>query len=318
MLLEDGEKVNKTTATNSEQGREVTSERPPAFQFYPKDWLDWKVLRMSDSAQGIYIRLLAHMWKDSPDLCSLPNDDTEIAKVLGKTEKKWMKLRAELQQENDPIFQIEEGRLISVRLRGERDKLYRLRSSRHNAGVKGMESRWEGHSKANNRAITKPITKDNSSSSSSSSTSLKSTESRQNSFPDAESVMGKQPQKTRKQPIRDSQVQYIVNKWNELAADESVDLSAIHKLTPDRIDKIKVRIREDGFLEHFPEVLAKIKASSFLSGRKPSKDYPNWRPTLFWLIKNASKWVEILEGRHDDRREPEDDRPRRPYERRRA
>ena len=66
-------------------------DRPPAFLFYAKDWLDWRVLRMSDAAQGVYIRLLAFMWKDSKDQCSIPNDDAQIAKALGKSEKKWMK-----------------------------------------------------------------------------------------------------------------------------------------------------------------------------------------------------------------------------------
>jgi hypothetical protein len=36
--------------------------RPPAFQFYPKDWLDFRVQRMSLAAQGAYMKILCFMW----------------------------------------------------------------------------------------------------------------------------------------------------------------------------------------------------------------------------------------------------------------
>ena len=150
------------------------------------------------------------------------------------------------------------------------------------------------------------------------STSASST-SQEGAFPSADSVIQPEefePKKKRQKPVSMEQVEFVKRKWNELAASPQVnDFSAIRKLTDDRIEKIKVRIREDDFIDNLPEVLKKIEASSFLSGRKPSKEMPNWRPTLFWLIRNSSRWVEILEGRYDDRdRELEPDRPIRPYE----
>jgi len=52
--------------------------RPPAFQFYPKDWFDFKVQRMSLAAQGAYLKLLCFMWTDSKDQCSIPDDNTWV------------------------------------------------------------------------------------------------------------------------------------------------------------------------------------------------------------------------------------------------
>ena len=96
--------------------------RPPAFQFYPKDWLDFKVQRMSFEAQGVYMKLLCFMWNDSRDQCSLPDDDEMIARALGATAEHWLKLRGEIQRENDPIFEQKKGRLVSKRLREEATK----------------------------------------------------------------------------------------------------------------------------------------------------------------------------------------------------
>ena len=145
------------------------SDRPPAFQFYAKDWLDWKVLRMSDAAQGVYIRLLAHMWKDSKDQCSLPDDDKQIAAVLGKRKGTWQKLRAELMPNDDPLFHREGGRLISHRLRKERKQQEMHRKRLSEAGVSGAAKRWRGHRPGHSEAIARPMAPDSSSTSSSSS-----------------------------------------------------------------------------------------------------------------------------------------------------
>ncbi|MCK4792792.1 MAG: DUF1376 domain-containing protein, partial [Desulfobacteraceae bacterium] len=89
--------------------------RPPAFQFYPKDWMDFKVQRMSYEAQGIYMKMLCFMWNDSRDQCSMPNDDIIISKSLGITQKRWMKIREEIFYKNDPIFKINGNKIISKR-----------------------------------------------------------------------------------------------------------------------------------------------------------------------------------------------------------
>lgn len=94
----------------------------PWFPFYAKDWLDYRVLRMPLAAQGAYIRLLAHMWADSPDNCSLPNNPKDLARLLSISEKKRKSIFEKLMCENDPIFLVEGDRIVSQRLRQEAEK----------------------------------------------------------------------------------------------------------------------------------------------------------------------------------------------------
>ncbi|MCE9565826.1 MAG: YdaU family protein [Planctomycetes bacterium] len=62
--------------------------KPPAFQFYPKDWLSSpRVQLMTPEQEGAYIRLLCYCW-DSGD-CSLPDDDDELA-VLSRLGEGWL------------------------------------------------------------------------------------------------------------------------------------------------------------------------------------------------------------------------------------
>lgn len=63
--------------------------KPPAFQFYPKDWLSsLNVLMMSPAQEGAYIRLLAYCW-DSGD-CSIPDDDEQLA-IMSRLGEGWFK-----------------------------------------------------------------------------------------------------------------------------------------------------------------------------------------------------------------------------------
>ena len=99
--------------------------RPPAFQFYPKDWLDFRVQRMSLAAQGAYLKLLCFMWKDSQDQCSIIDDDRAIATAIGVPCDIWKELRAEIQFPGDPILkeEWEERRVLrSTRLQREAEK----------------------------------------------------------------------------------------------------------------------------------------------------------------------------------------------------
>jgi len=113
--------------------------KSPSFQFYPSDYLDKKVMRMSYEAQGVYVRILCHMWNDSDDQCSIENDLKMIARILGVTRKKIEKIFKEILWDNDPIFISENGRLVSKRLRKEKEKQVLSREKRQNAASK----RWK-------------------------------------------------------------------------------------------------------------------------------------------------------------------------------
>jgi len=87
-------------------------KRPPAFQFYPKDWLDFKVQRMSLAAQGAYIKLLCFMWTDSKDQCSILDEDNQLARAIGVTVEQWLELRKEIQQDSEPIFEVKKWPVV--------------------------------------------------------------------------------------------------------------------------------------------------------------------------------------------------------------
>jgi len=115
--------------------------KPPAFMFYPKDWLDKRVLRMSDEAQGIYMRLLCYMWKDSENQCSIEKDDATIEKVIGISHETWKKVRREIFWRGDPILKTEGKYYVSSRLRKEREKqVLKSEKARESA-----EKRWHAN-----------------------------------------------------------------------------------------------------------------------------------------------------------------------------
>lgn len=144
--------------------------KAPSFQFYPKDWLEFKVLRMSDAAQGVYIRLLCHIWIGTPTQYSIPNDDKLLARVLNLSSKKWIKMKKEIQTSGDPCFIEKDGFLISKRLKEEREKQEIWREKSRLGGLKSARVRSTTLNPKDARVVQPPHQpKGNSSSSSSSS-----------------------------------------------------------------------------------------------------------------------------------------------------
>ena len=108
--------------------------KAPAFQFYVKDWLaDGKVRRLSWEAKGVYIELLALMWNEGHD--SLPDNDEDIAQMLGMQLLRWREIRVQLQRENSRVFLERGGQLVSKRLKEERRKQRHISRVRRNAAL---------------------------------------------------------------------------------------------------------------------------------------------------------------------------------------
>src|ERR1043165_5253240 len=141
--------------------------RPPAFQFYPKDWLDFKVQRMSLAAQGVYLKLLCFMWTDSRDQCSMLDDDELLARALGITLEQWVELRKELQHDFEPLFEAKDGRLVSARLHHEAIK---QRKYRRQQSIKGSRSAQQRVNRGS--TVVQPMHQPEGNSSSSSSSSI--------------------------------------------------------------------------------------------------------------------------------------------------
>lgn len=128
-------------------------DKSPAFQFYAGDWFDIRVLRMTLEARGAYIQLLAHMWKDSPDQCSIENEIQTISRALGVTKRRASRIMAEIQKRGDPIFKKAGNRLVSKRLQREKALQLERFNAKSGAGKKGAESRWHRHDPAIGKGV---------------------------------------------------------------------------------------------------------------------------------------------------------------------
>jgi len=147
--------------------------KPPYFPFYPKDWDDVKVRRMSYEAQGIYMRILCFMWKDSKDQCSILNNDGMISQALGISKQKWLRNKKEILFDGDPILRKKRDKLISKRLQSESQKMMEYRQKQSEKGKKSAFTRGTAVKQRLNNGSTERQPEGNSSSSSSSSPSNK-------------------------------------------------------------------------------------------------------------------------------------------------
>ncbi|MBX4216271.1 YdaU family protein [Candidatus Parcubacteria bacterium] len=114
-------------------------EKPPAFQFYPKDFLtDVKVMLMSSEARGMYIMLLCMDWLSD----GIPENTASWFTLSGnRNPSPDNKLIAEL----SGCFMAhpsKSGFVTNPRLQKERRKQAERSVERSKAGRKGAKSRW--------------------------------------------------------------------------------------------------------------------------------------------------------------------------------
>lgn len=153
-------------------GSDIARENsaPPAFQFYPADFLaDENVVLMTNREIGCYIKLMCYCWREG----SIPADAQKIARMCGEDGS----AMADLWLAIEPCFIeaiAEPGRLVHPRLEQERVKQKDFRKERSESGKKGAKARWgkgkTKNSSAKGTAMAKPkaepMAKDGSSSSS--------------------------------------------------------------------------------------------------------------------------------------------------------
>lgn len=75
----------------------------------------------------------------------------------------------------------------------------------------------------------------------------------------------------------------------------------INGITSSRRKLLNDRVREPLFVEKYSEVLDKVLASDFLSGKKTSPTHPHFKADFDWVIANDQNYVRILEGKYDNR-----------------
>lgn len=146
-------------------------KQPPAFQFYPSDFLsDENVVLMNNAEVGCYIKLLCFCWKQG----SIPNNVNKIARLCNESEESmaqlWLAIGSCFRNGGG------DGRLVHQRLEKERKKQLEFRQERSESGRKGAEIKWKKHRKkqgegGDSSAIAKPIAEPMANDSSSSSSS---------------------------------------------------------------------------------------------------------------------------------------------------
>jgi uncharacterized protein YdaU (DUF1376 family) len=119
--------------------------KPPAFQFYPKDWLsDDRVQSMTPAQRGAYIDLLCHNWLNG----SLPIDPHDLAHLARvdyfNFTRMWKKSLRECF-----VQATRAGRLTNPRLEREREKQRFYAELRAAAGKRG--GRPQSKPKANGK-----------------------------------------------------------------------------------------------------------------------------------------------------------------------
>ena len=113
------------------------ANKPPAFQFYVKDWLSSEsVVVMTAEQRGWYIQLLCHAWNSEP-IATLPADDRKLKALAGAAESWATEKQAVLD-----CFEVEGDRLVNRRLANQFKEMEEFRNSKSEAGRKGNEMRW--------------------------------------------------------------------------------------------------------------------------------------------------------------------------------
>ncbi len=114
---------------------------------------------MGYEAQGVYMRLLCHMWTDSKDQCSITSDPKELRAVLKLNPSKFNLVFAQIQWAGDPLLVERKGKYISKRLQRVKREQVTHRKQQSEAGKRGAEKRWRPHGDP----IDSPMAKDGSS-----------------------------------------------------------------------------------------------------------------------------------------------------------
>lgn len=115
--------------------------KPPAFQFYPKDWLASKsVLRMTPSQCGYFINLLAHAWDNDPP-GTLPNDPDLLWKMARAESREKFDSESTLVLEQFPVENSGRKRGV-LRFNPKLRSYYRARCTQSKQKSEAAKIRW--------------------------------------------------------------------------------------------------------------------------------------------------------------------------------
>ena len=83
----------------------------------------------------------------------------------------------------------------------------------------------------------------------------------------------------------------MVEYWNTKG-----NLPKVRNFTTQRQVKLKTRMKESDFLHNWKEIVDRVSASAFCTGRNKR----NWKASLDWILKDSANYTKVLEGKYDD------------------
>lgn len=114
------------------------SNKAPAFQFYPEKWLAG-TMHLGAVAYRAYHRCLCWMWANSPDGCSIPNDELAIRQATGLSHRSYASAwLGEVMNKHNRLLKKRGKRLISNGLRKEATK----QKQRRQQAKAAADARW--------------------------------------------------------------------------------------------------------------------------------------------------------------------------------
>jgi uncharacterized protein YdaU (DUF1376 family) len=132
------------------------ANKPPAFQFYAKDFLSSPSIRtMSLPGVGAYTMLLASAW-DSDPIATLPDNDDKLRRLAGASAQEWTDIRGEVMSNFEPFS--EAGLLVNARLRQQYEELVSYSKTTSSRGKAGAKARWGKKDDAQSNAQAMPDT----------------------------------------------------------------------------------------------------------------------------------------------------------------
>jgi hypothetical protein len=74
-------------------------------------------------------------------------------------------------------------------------------------------------------------------------------------------------------------------------------LGKINSMTINRCESLKVRKKDQQFIDHWQEIIDRLDESDFCNGHNDR----NWVATIDWVLKNATNYVKVLEGKYNNK-----------------
>jgi uncharacterized protein YdaU (DUF1376 family) len=137
--------------------------KPPAFQFYPRDFVsDINVATMTLEERGMYITLLSYCWMEN----GIEYDPERLARLCLVSEEGFTRL---WERSVRKCFRLRDGRWHNPRLSAERDKQIAYLEKQKVAGRNGSRTRWQNdNEELNSKPMILPMGFDSSASASAS------------------------------------------------------------------------------------------------------------------------------------------------------